>query len=197
MFILLALRIHLTRLSTEGLGPRHGEARRAHQMLNAALRTRPNALPCWLTRRSIDDQRAIASTNRSRLSHGRVLHGGGGSAVRCSPAAAATAYCAARPRAQRALPACWLLPGRRARGRALPRCPATGAHAPALTSRGSVISRIGRGESVPKIIIHRTKWRHCPWSRYDRHFVGATRFNASRQIAKMYRVIQIRLNQFV
>jgi len=32
-----ALRIHLTRLSTEGLGPRHGEVRRAHQMLNAAL----------------------------------------------------------------------------------------------------------------------------------------------------------------
>jgi len=24
-------------LSTEGLGPRHGEVRRAHQMLNAAL----------------------------------------------------------------------------------------------------------------------------------------------------------------
>ena len=34
-----ALRIHLTRLSTEGLGPRHGEVRRAHQMLNAALST--------------------------------------------------------------------------------------------------------------------------------------------------------------
>ena len=32
-----ALRIHLTRLSTDGLGPRHGEVRRAHQMLNAAL----------------------------------------------------------------------------------------------------------------------------------------------------------------
>jgi len=32
-----ALRIHLTRLSIEGLGPRHGEVRRAHQMLNAAL----------------------------------------------------------------------------------------------------------------------------------------------------------------
>jgi len=32
------LGIHLTRLSTEGLGPRHGEVRRAHQMLNAALR---------------------------------------------------------------------------------------------------------------------------------------------------------------
>jgi hypothetical protein len=30
--------IHLTRLSTEGLGPRYGEVRRAlHQMLNAAL----------------------------------------------------------------------------------------------------------------------------------------------------------------
>jgi len=38
MFILAGgLRIHLTRLSTEGLGPRHGEVRRAHQMLNAAL----------------------------------------------------------------------------------------------------------------------------------------------------------------
>ena len=36
-----ALRIHLTRLSTEGLGPRHGKVRRAHQMLNAAL-VRPN-----------------------------------------------------------------------------------------------------------------------------------------------------------
>jgi len=33
------LGIHLTRLSTEGLGPRHGEVRRAHQMLNAALST--------------------------------------------------------------------------------------------------------------------------------------------------------------
>ena len=32
-----SIRIHLTRLSTEGLGPRHGEVRRAHQMLNAAL----------------------------------------------------------------------------------------------------------------------------------------------------------------
>jgi len=31
------LGIHLTRLSTEGLGPRHGEVRRAHQMFNAAL----------------------------------------------------------------------------------------------------------------------------------------------------------------
>ena len=37
-----ALPIHLTRLSTEGLGPRHGEVRRAHQMLNAAL-DRPTA----------------------------------------------------------------------------------------------------------------------------------------------------------
>jgi len=26
---------HLTRLSTEGLGPRHSEVRKAHQMLNA------------------------------------------------------------------------------------------------------------------------------------------------------------------
>ena len=34
------LGIHLTRLSTERLGPRHGEVRRAHQMLNAALSAR-------------------------------------------------------------------------------------------------------------------------------------------------------------
>ena len=34
-----ALRIHLTRLSTEGLGPWHGEVRRANQMLNSALMT--------------------------------------------------------------------------------------------------------------------------------------------------------------
>ena len=34
---LLEVGIHLTRLSTEGLGPRHGEVRRAHQMLNAAV----------------------------------------------------------------------------------------------------------------------------------------------------------------
>jgi len=39
-----ALRIHLTRLSTEGLGPRHGEVRRAHQMLNAALLFFPSPL---------------------------------------------------------------------------------------------------------------------------------------------------------
>jgi hypothetical protein len=32
--------IHLTRLSTEGLGPRYGEVPRAHQMLNAALQIR-------------------------------------------------------------------------------------------------------------------------------------------------------------
>ena len=32
-----ALRIHLTRLSTEGLGPQHGKVCRAHQMLNVAL----------------------------------------------------------------------------------------------------------------------------------------------------------------
>ena len=33
----IRLGIHLTRLSTEGLGPRRGEVRGAHQMLNAAL----------------------------------------------------------------------------------------------------------------------------------------------------------------
>ena len=43
-----ALRIHLTRLSTAGLGPRHGEVRRAHQMLNAAL-----ALALYLSRKSL------------------------------------------------------------------------------------------------------------------------------------------------
>jgi len=37
MHLNIWLGIHLTRLSTEGLGPRHGEVRRAHQMLNAAL----------------------------------------------------------------------------------------------------------------------------------------------------------------
>ena len=40
-----ALRIHLTRLSTEGMGPRHGEVRRAHQMLNAALLRQNLLLP--------------------------------------------------------------------------------------------------------------------------------------------------------
>ena len=35
------LGIHLTSLSTEGLGPRHGEVRRAQQMLNAALPAQP------------------------------------------------------------------------------------------------------------------------------------------------------------
>ena len=44
------LGIHLTRLSTEGLGPRHGEVRRAHQMLNAAL-----------------DQSVVIKTNCRRL----------------------------------------------------------------------------------------------------------------------------------
>ena len=35
------------------------------------------------------------------------------------------------------------------------------------------------------------------WSRYDRHFVGITRYNALSQMAKIYRVIQIKLNQLV
>ena len=35
-----------------------------------------------------------------------------------------------------------------------------------------------------------------PWSRYDRHFVSITRYNALSQTAKYYRVIQIKLNQF-
>jgi len=45
-----ALRIHLTHLSTERLGPRHGEERRAHQMLNAALHVMPTAtdVPCFV-----------------------------------------------------------------------------------------------------------------------------------------------------
>ena len=46
-----ALRIHLTRLSTEGLGPRYGEVRRAHQMLNVALRVHR---PIWRSARSTD-----------------------------------------------------------------------------------------------------------------------------------------------
>ena len=33
---ILNIHCNFTRLSTEGLGPRHGEVRRAHQMLNAA-----------------------------------------------------------------------------------------------------------------------------------------------------------------
>ena len=41
-----ALRFHLTHLSTEGLGPRHGEVRRAHQMLNAALSLMEHLLLC-------------------------------------------------------------------------------------------------------------------------------------------------------
>ena len=32
------------------------------------------------------------------------------------------------------------------------------------------------------------------WSRYDRQFVGITRYNASSYMAKTYRVIQIKLN---
>ena len=54
MFILL--RIHLTRLSTEGLGPRHGEVRRAHQMLNAALAPDYGWLTCDLLRIFISEQ---------------------------------------------------------------------------------------------------------------------------------------------
>jgi len=46
---------------------------------------------------------------------------------------------------------------------------------------------------------------HSPWSWYDRHFVCITRFvgitrftcNALRWMAKIYRVIQIKLNQLV
>jgi len=37
----------------------------------------------------------------------------------------------------------------------------------------------------------------CLWSRYDRHFVGITRHNALSKMAKIYRVIQIKLNQLV
>ena len=40
----ISLGIHLTRLSTEGLGSRHGEVRTAQQMLNAALLPRSAAL---------------------------------------------------------------------------------------------------------------------------------------------------------
>ena len=35
------------------------------------------------------------------------------------------------------------------------------------------------------------------WSRYDRHSVGLTRCNAFRYMAKIYRVIQIKLNPLV
>ena len=34
------------------------------------------------------------------------------------------------------------------------------------------------------------------WSRYDRHFLGITRYTALSQMAKIYRVIQTKLNQF-
>jgi len=35
------------------------------------------------------------------------------------------------------------------------------------------------------------------WPRYDRHFVGVKRHNVLGQMAKNYRVIQIKLNQLV
>ena len=35
------------------------------------------------------------------------------------------------------------------------------------------------------------------WSRYERHFVGITRHNALSKMAKIWRVIQIKLNQLV
>ena len=35
------------------------------------------------------------------------------------------------------------------------------------------------------------------WSRYDRHFVGITRYNASSYMAKICRVIQLKLNQLL
>jgi len=35
------------------------------------------------------------------------------------------------------------------------------------------------------------------WSRYDRHFWGITRHNALSKMAKIYRVIQIKLNELV
>jgi len=35
------------------------------------------------------------------------------------------------------------------------------------------------------------------WSRYERHLVGIIRYNALNKMAKIYRVIQIKLNQLV
>jgi len=35
------------------------------------------------------------------------------------------------------------------------------------------------------------------WSRYDRHFVDITRYNALSQMAKIYRVIKTKLYQLV
>ena len=35
------------------------------------------------------------------------------------------------------------------------------------------------------------------WSRYGRHFVGITRYNALSEMANIYRLIQIKLNQLV
>jgi len=46
--------------------------------------------------------------------------------------------------------------------------------------------------------MHGVKWRHKSlWSRYDSHFVGIARHNARSKKAKIYRVIQIKLNQLV
>jgi len=65
------------------------------------------------------------------------------------------------------------------------------------------------------ICFHLNCWTACPltmifwvyaqgevtsqslWSRYEPHFVGITRRNASSQMAKIYRVIQIKLNRLV
>ena len=61
-----ALRIHLTRLSTEGLGPRHGEVRGAHHMLNAALNVQScrHADPCLSPAQVLTGPLTNASTSR-------------------------------------------------------------------------------------------------------------------------------------
>ena len=50
-------------------------------------------------------------------------------------------------------------------------------------------------------VISRYTWSEVtsqsPWSRYDRHCVGITRHNALSEMAKIYRVIQAKLNQSV
>jgi len=42
--------------------------------------------------------------------------------------------------------------------------------------------------------IYRAKWRQSLRSRYDRHFAGITQYKALSKMAKIYRVIQIKLN---
>jgi len=53
--------------------------------------------------------------------------------------------------------------------------------------RDTVVERHNYGEVMSQSL----------WSRYDRHFVGITLYNALSSIAKIYRVIQIKLDQLI